>query len=118
MVAETLLIIVSIIMAIIFHEFGHIITYNSMTGKYPKMKYIKYGVSLTYPKDSLTAKNRLLVNVMGIVAGLLPILYIADLLRMHNLILIVLLTFYFVGCMWDFKELLKELKSIYKGVAE
>jgi|TARA_R100001530_G_scaffold111354_1_gene78491 uncharacterized membrane protein YbjE (DUF340 family) len=115
MIIEVIVITISLLLSILIHEAGHVIVYHSFTKKYPKLNINRKEISLTYPAKDVTPQQQIIIILAGIVAGVLPLVLLADILNLHNGYLIALLLVYKVGCIWDFEELIKEIKTVIKG---
>ena len=96
------------LLCVVFHEAGHIIYFSSI-GRDVKIKFFykslrRFGVQVGTLKDyaGLTNKQYIRMNLAGILAGLIPIIYYS--LNVHEFFLLMILP-YFAGCIKDFKNM-------------
>ena len=110
-IMQSVLFVVTVVLAIIAHELGHIISLRIIGKKWVKLYLsVKEGViGKKGDLDFLSDKQVTAVFLWGVLAGLIPVFMFAGI--MFWLFQGGLILAYFVGCRHDIKFLVKQLEQ-------
>lgn len=96
-------------LAIFFHEVGHLTTYKIFTKEIAEVKVEKLDLCINLDHKKLGDKELLVVYYAGIVAGIIPIVFILEYLG--STITLLLLITYLTGCFYDIRQVIKLCKK-------
>jgi len=94
-------IILTLLLTLIFHELGHVLSMAWINGEFPEIKLGWREIVIDDGNETL----RPVVYLMGIVGGLFPLVSFFW-FNVPGAIILILL--YFVGCKYDIKQLFKK----------
>jgi hypothetical protein len=114
-ILQSILFVVTVVLAIIAHELGHILSLRMIGKKWVKVYFNKkdFIVGKKGDLDFLTDKQMTAVFLWGVLAGLIPVFVFAGI--MFWLFQGGLILAYFVGCRHDIKFLVKQLEKLDDG---
>ena len=113
MIAAIIITIIVILLTIVFHEAGHIITYIHIKGKEPEIFLSWREIHIGYEDTSLA--EHIMIILVGIVLGFVPIALINTYLYIPYWLNMFILISYIAGCTFDLTEILKSLRLLRRG---
>lgn len=116
MIFQMLFILFSIYLwAVVLHELGHILFFIMVMGKYPDVRISTKPLSLKvgYPLDyiNMDKVDLIIVNLSGIIWGVMPLTFVGFFFSPPYLIFISLMIVYLLGCKGDIGRIIKLIKS-------